>query len=117
MRAALQAGSGCRSPGYHTDVPTLRADAQDLRETGAYYDAFADTAEERYASNHVLVRVREAFRRAVERYPAASVLDLGCGPGTDLAWFAERYPARRYAGLDVSPRMVTLARAKPNAPG
>jgi SAM-dependent methyltransferase len=93
-------------------VPSLRADAADLQKTGAYYDAFADTAEDRYTSNHVLVRVREAFRRAVEAQPAARVLDLGCGPGTDLAWFAERYPGRRYAGLDISPRMVALARAK-----
>jgi SAM-dependent methyltransferase len=95
-----------------TTMPRLRADESDLRETGVYYDAFAATVEERYASNHVLVRVREAFRRAVEAHPATSVLDLGCGPGTDLGWFAERYPARRYAGIDVSPRMVELARAK-----
>jgi SAM-dependent methyltransferase len=93
-------------------VPALRADETDLRQTGAYYDAFADVAEERYTSNHVLVRVREAFRRAVEPHAAGSVLDVGCGPGTDLAWFAERYPRRRYAGIDVSPRMVALARAR-----
>jgi len=93
-------------------VLSLRADESDLRETGAYYDAFAAVAEERYTSNHVLVRVREAFRRAVEPYAAASVLDLGCGPGTDLAWFAARYPGRRYAGIDVSPRMVELARTR-----
>lgn len=93
-------------------MTSLRADETDLLETGAYYDAFADVAEERYTSNHVLVRVREAFRRAVEPHPAVSVLDLGCGPGTDLAWFADRYPRRRYAGLDVSPRMVALARAR-----
>jgi SAM-dependent methyltransferase len=90
----------------------LRADQPDLRKTGAYYDAFADVAEERYGANRVLVRVRHALRRAVERYPAARVLDLGCGPGTDLAWFVERYPEKRYAGIDVSPRMVELARAK-----
>lgn len=93
-------------------MTSLRADERDLQQTGAYYDAFADTAEERYASNHVLVRVREAFRRAVEPHPARSVLDLGCGTGTDLAWFAERYPGRRYAGIDVSPRMVALARSR-----
>ena len=93
-------------------MTTLRADENDLLETAAYYDAFAAVAEERYASNHVLVRVRKAFRRAVEPYPAATVLDLGCGPGTDLAWFAARYPGRRYAGIDVSPRMVALARVK-----
>jgi SAM-dependent methyltransferase len=93
-------------------VSRLRVDEPDLRQTGAYYDAFADTAEDRYASNHVLVRVREGFRRAVERYPATCVLDLGCGPGTDLAWFADRYPTRRYAGIDVSSRMVELARER-----
>jgi SAM-dependent methyltransferase len=98
-------------------MPALRADETDLRDTGAYYDAFAQVAEERYTSNHVLVRVREAFRRAVEAHPAASVLDLGCGPGTDLAWFAERYPRRRYAGVDVSPRMVELAGARLSARG
>jgi SAM-dependent methyltransferase len=90
----------------------LRADQVDVRATGAYYDGFAEVAEERYASNHVLVRIREAFRRAVERYPASSMLDLGCGPGTDLTWFARRYPGRRFFGIDVSPRMVELARQK-----
>lgn len=90
----------------------LRANERDLLRTGAYYDAFADVAEDRYNANYVVVRVREAFRRAVEPPPAASVLDVGCGPGTDLAWFAERYPGRRYAGIDVSHRMVELARAK-----
>lgn len=90
----------------------LRADELDVQKTGTYYDAFAEVAEERYSSNHILVRVRAAFRRAVEPYPAASVLDLGCGPGTDLAWFADRYPRRRYAGIDVSQRMVDLARSK-----
>ncbi|HUL48724.1 MAG TPA: class I SAM-dependent methyltransferase [Gemmatimonadales bacterium] len=91
---------------------SLRADETDVRATGTYYDAFADLAEERYASNHVLVRIREAFRRAVERYPACSMLDLGCGPGTDLAWFAARYPGRRYFGIDVSSGMVELARQR-----
>ncbi len=95
----------------------LRADEDELRKIGAYYDSFADAAEERYTSNHVLVRVREAFRRAVERHPATSVLDLGCGPGTDLAWLAERYPRRRHAGIDVSPRMVEVARANLAARG
>ena len=66
---------------------------------------------QRYTENHILVRVRATFRRAVERYPAASMLDLGCGPGTDLAYFARLYPGRRYAGLDISSRMVEVARA------
>jgi SAM-dependent methyltransferase len=84
----------------------------DLGRVSDYYDAFAEVAEERYASNEILVRVRAAFRRAVERYPVTSMLDLGCGPGTDLAYFAGLYPQRAYFGVDVSPRMVEVARAK-----
>jgi SAM-dependent methyltransferase len=84
----------------------------DLDRVSDYYDGFAEVAEERYADNQILVRVRAAFRRAVERHPVTSMLDLGCGPGTDLAYFARLYPARRYLGLDVSPRMVAVARAK-----
>lgn len=91
--------------------PSL-ARPMDLQQVSAYYDSFAEVAEERYTSNPVLVRVREAFRRAVERYAVTSMLDLGCGPGTDLAYFAARYPDRRYLGLDVSERMVEVARGK-----
>lgn len=98
-------------------MTTLRADEADLQRTGAYYDRFAETAEARYAANHILVRVRAAFRRAVEPYAATAVLDLGCGTGTDLEWFAARYPGRRYAGLDVSPRMVELASGRLAARG
>src|SRR5438105_3000669 len=72
-------GSAAGSADYDRWVTTLRADQDDLRETGAYYDAFAEVAEDRYTSNHVLVRVREGFRRAVEPHAAISVLDLGCG--------------------------------------
>jgi SAM-dependent methyltransferase len=89
---------------------TSRDEAADLAQLAAYYDSFAEVAEERYTSNPVLVRVRQAFRRAVERYAPGSMLDLGCGPGTDLAYFAARYPGRRYLGLDVSERMIEVAR-------
>src|SRR6185437_9846505 len=92
-------------------VPAPDPTPIDLSRVSSYYDAFAEVAEERYAANQILVRVRAAFRRAVERYPARSMLDLGCGPGTDLAYFARLYPGRRYLGIDVSPRMVEVARA------
>lgn len=88
-----------------------RADDAELSRVASYYDAFADVAEERYASNPVLARVRHGLRLTVERYPAEAMLDLGCGPGTDLAYFAKRYPLRLYRGLDVSPGMVAAARS------
>jgi SAM-dependent methyltransferase len=89
----------------------LRAESKELERVASYYDAFADVAEERYTSNPVLARVRQGFRTAVERYPAEAMLDLGCGPGTDIAYFAQQYPRRRYRGIDLSQRMVEAARA------
>lgn len=98
-------------PNARVNAPP-RADAPEIERIASYYDAFADVAEKRYASNAVLARVRRGFRVAVERYPAEAMLDLGCGPGTDVAYFAERYPRRRYRGLDVSARMVDVARRR-----
>jgi SAM-dependent methyltransferase len=64
--------------------------------------------------------VAMSMRRVLRSAPlsrSTRVLDLGCGPGTDLAWFSERYPGRRHAGVDVSPRMVELARTRLGARG
>jgi SAM-dependent methyltransferase len=97
--------------GHNVVLPAPASSPIELSRVSSYYDAFAEVAEERYAANQILVRVRAAFRRAVERYPASAMLDLGCGPGTDLAYFARLYPGRRYLGIDVSPRMVEVARA------
>ncbi len=40
----------------------------------------------------------------------ASVVDLGCGPGTLTATLAERWPAARVVGVDRSPEMIASAR-------
>jgi SAM-dependent methyltransferase len=41
--------------------------------------------------------------------PGADVLELGCGPGVDAIQLAA---GRRYVGVDISPRMISLARAR-----
>jgi SAM-dependent methyltransferase len=57
---------------------------------------------------------REWFRGEVlARLPEGSlVLDAGCGPGTDAEALSQ---GRRYAGLDLSPVQLSLARR--HAPG
>jgi trans-aconitate 2-methyltransferase len=40
------------------------------------------------------------------------VVDLGCGTGDLTALLAERWPAARVVGLDASPEMLDLARAR-----
>jgi demethylmenaquinone methyltransferase/2-methoxy-6-polyprenyl-1,4-benzoquinol methylase len=48
--------------------------------------------------------------------PGANVLDLACGTG-DIAFEAARRGAARVVGLDITPRMLELAREKPEARG
>ncbi len=41
--------------------------------------------------------------------PGASVLEIGCGTGRNLALAAKRYPNARFFGVDVSTEMLTSA--------
>lgn len=44
--------------------------------------------------------------------PGSSLLDVGCGGGQVLSALAERHPALRLTGIDLSPRQVALARKR-----
>jgi ubiquinone/menaquinone biosynthesis C-methylase UbiE len=60
----------------------------------------------------------EPFNASLRRYvlkfarpePGASILEIGCGTGTNLQLFAE--VGCRVAGIDLSPSMLDLARTK-----
>lgn len=56
-------------------------------------------------------RGRELAVSVVARHPAPEVLDLGCGPGR-VAEAVIEAGAKRYVGIDVSPRMLALARRR-----
>jgi len=45
----------------------------------------------------------------VDAADPASVVDLGCGPGTMTALLAERWPLARVVGIDSSPAMLAAA--------
>ncbi|MFZ5823019.1 MAG: class I SAM-dependent methyltransferase [Bacillota bacterium] len=50
--------------------------------------------------------------------PMPAILDVGCGTGLNLVEAARRFgPARLLAGIDISPGMVAVARAKTAALG
>ncbi len=64
-------------------------------------------------------RWRTYTERCVERTlahlglgPGASVLDVACGTGALLESLAQRAPAVRLAGIDLSPEMVAIARGR-----
>ena len=77
-----------------------------------YFDQDAPDFEARYWGNPILQRIRQAFREEVKRHRFSTALELGCGTGLDLCHFGRIYPERRFFGMDVSPAMVRLARAK-----
>lgn len=62
---------------------------------------------------------REAFERALDdlprHLPAArrpmSVLDVACGTGMATALLRQRFPRASVTGIDISPKMVELARS------
>jgi SAM-dependent methyltransferase len=56
-------------------------------------------------------RSRELAVSVVARHPAPEVLDLGCGPGR-VAEAVIEAGATRYVGIDVSPRILALARRR-----
>jgi SAM-dependent methyltransferase len=83
--------------------------------TLAYYDAQA-FAFEAGTRDHDVSQNRAALLDAIERdgvergRRALTLLDLGCGPGRDLAYF--RSLGHEAVGLDGSARFVEMARAQ-----
>lgn len=89
--------------------PTGRAWAEDLGYPQPELARVPDATVESFAgvANHwVLGRID----------PGATVLDLGCGAGTDLLIAAQMVgPAGRVIGVDMTASMLTRARASANA--
>ena len=53
----------------------------------------------------------------LERVAFEDVLDVGCGTGPVIELLSEKYPEKHFSGLDLTPAMIEVARAKglPNA--
>jgi SAM-dependent methyltransferase len=86
--------------------------SDDLRRvsqvTLGHYDRTADRFWEGTKDHDVEQNVA-ALLRHVEVTPPFAILDLGCGPGRDLATF--RALGHEPVGLDGAPRFVEMARA------
>lgn len=82
------------------------------QEVASYYDDDARDFEQRYEVNPVLQRIRADFRRITEQHTFTHALEIGCGPGFDVAHFAATYPDRHISAIDVSPEMIRLAQKK-----
>ncbi len=77
-----------------------------VRRTLRHYDENAESFWEG-TRDHDVSQNRDAFLRALAKAPAR-ILDLGCGPGRDLAFF--RSLGHDVVGLDGSARFCEMAR-------
>jgi SAM-dependent methyltransferase len=90
----------------------MRLGPDDLREiaarTLAHYDERAEDFRDGTRDHDVSQNVA-ALLRHIEGEPPFAILDLGCGPGRDLATFTQL--GHRAIGLDGAARFVAMARA------
>jgi SAM-dependent methyltransferase len=75
--------------------------------TLAHYEANAESFRIG-TRDHDVSQNYDALLSAMEGTPPLSILDLGCGPGRDLAYFASK--GHEAIGLDGSARFVEMAR-------
>jgi SAM-dependent methyltransferase len=76
--------------------------------TIGHYDAHAEDFRQG-TRDHDVSQNYAAFLRALEGTPPFCILDLGCGPGRDVAYFHSG--GHRVIGLDGARRFVEMARA------
>ncbi|MDP1623011.1 MAG: class I SAM-dependent methyltransferase [Bacteroidales bacterium] len=82
-------------------------------EVESYYNEDATLGfESRAGGNRSLERIRNDFREITIRYPFTSALEIGCGPGFDVHWFAGKFPERQFTAVDISASMTALAKAR-----
>jgi SAM-dependent methyltransferase len=80
------------------------------QEVSSYYDQDADLGfKDRAESNALLDKIRNDFRQITLNYPFDRALEIGCGPGFDVCFFAGTFPGRHITGVDISQRMVDIA--------
>jgi pseudaminic acid biosynthesis-associated methylase len=61
--------------------------------------------------NEAASKGRDAFWAAMlQKYPAGSVLEVGCSTGPNLLWIARAVPPSRIAGVDISHRALRSLR-------
>lgn len=93
-------------------MKTVLEEQEYYEEVASYYDDDARDFEERYDENPVLQRIRGSFRKITERESFTNALEIGCGPGFDVEYFAATYPDRNLHAIDISPEMIRLARER-----
>ena len=83
--------------------------AEQLR-TASYYDRTAEVYDSQVDGQRENRTIRTAFRTRVAMLagPGGTILDFGCGTGTDAAWYAEH--GHHVVAYDISSAMLQVLR-------
>ncbi|MCB9044901.1 MAG: class I SAM-dependent methyltransferase [Chitinophagales bacterium] len=79
-------------------------------EVGNYFDLFAEKHHNKSDNNIILSEMRNSFRTYALHNNPKNILDIGCGPGMDVVYFATRFPQATVYGIDVSAKMLECAK-------
>lgn len=66
--------------------------------------------QQRY--NAVLHRIKRSLYRETERLHFTNVLEIECGPGSDILHLAKRYPKIQFTGIDASEENIRQAKKR-----
>ncbi len=89
------------------------SDAIDTRPHAALMDAVYRRQRHVYdATRKFYLLGRDRLIADLDAPAGASVLEIGCGTGRNLALAANRYPKSRFFGIDISAQMLASARAR-----
>jgi colanic acid/amylovoran biosynthesis glycosyltransferase len=76
----------------------------------AFYDRFARKLLADYASGNPRTEQAIVFALSALPHDSIDVLDVGCGIGWSTSEIASNHPSARIEGVDLSPRLVDVAR-------
>jgi SAM-dependent methyltransferase len=101
--------------GAFARVMTHRQARTDIARVGSHYDRVAAHYDEQVNGLPLNRLIRDVFRQRVATLVphSGTLLDFGCGTGTDAAWYAER--GYRVIAYDISSAMVDVLRARCSA--
>ena len=77
-----------------------------------YYDQEAESFESRANDNHVLMHLRDQFRKIVLKGECEHLLEIGYGPGLDMVWFSKIDNVKQVSGLDITPEFYRIVKDK-----
>lgn len=79
-------------------------------QVGNYFNVMAERFVDKRDENSIFAGMRRSFREHVGHPDPKNILDIGCGPGTDVIHFARKYPNAKVYGIDVSETMINIAK-------